>query len=652
MGVNHNPQHATRIGLRLGRYAACREASALPKAAVAMVGAMFVSTALHAAETSSADFADLSLEQLSNIEVTSVSRQPERLSDAPASIFVITGEDIRRSGARSLPEALRLAPNLQVARTSANTYAISARGFNNSLGNKLLVLIDGRTVYTPLFSGVFWDAQDVMLEDVERIEVISGPGATLWGANAVNGVINVITRSARDTQGGLVALGGGNQDSAGAFRYGTKLESGGYARFYGNFLGRGTTQHADGSSVHDASDLGQVGFRADWSGAGGGFTLQGDAYNSVSDANAFGTTTLAGANLLARWNKKLSNSSEVTLQAYYDHTERSQPAVFADTMDIFDVELQHAFALGTMHKIVWGGGYRYAHDRVDNDLLVAFIPARKDLSWANVFAEDQIQLTRNVALTIGAKVETNVYTGAEFLPTLRLAWKPADNHLLWTAASRAVRAPARIDREFFFPGTPPFLINGGPDFESEVANVFEIGYRGQLANAFSYSITAFHTIWDKLRSGQPAPAVVQNMIHGTTDGIEAWASYQLTRSWRMSGGVSTVTKDLELRPGSTDPTGPSALGNDPRAQWMVRSLLNLTDKHEIDITFRHVSALPDPAVPEYTTVDLRFGWRPRPDLELSLTVNNVFEPSHAEFDAAAARSEYERNWFLKLLWRF
>jgi iron complex outermembrane receptor protein len=340
------------------------------------------------------------------------------------------------------------------------------------------------------------------------------------------------------------------------------------------------------------------------------------------------------------------------LQAYYDHTERSQPAVFADTMDIFDVELQHAFALGTMHKIVWGGGYRYAHDRVDNDLLVAFIPARKDLSWTNVFVEDQVHLARNVELTIGAKVETNVYTGAEFLPTLRLAWKPADNHLLWTAASRAVRAPARIDREFFFPGTPPFLINGGPDFESEVANVFEIGYRGQLANAFSYSITAFHTIWDKLRSGQPAPAVVQNMIHGTTDGIEAWASYQLTRSWRMSGGVSTVTKDLELRPGSTDPTGPSALGNDPRAQWMVRSLLNLTDRHELDITFRHVSALPDPAVPEYTTVDLRLGWRPRPDLEVSLTVNNVFEPSHAEFDAAAARSEYERNWFLKVLWRF
>jgi iron complex outermembrane recepter protein len=608
-----------------------------------------------ATELDISELTDLSLEQLSNIEITSVSRHAERLSDAPASVFVITGEDIRRSGATSLPEALRLAPNLMVARTSADTYAISARGFNNSLGNKLLVLIDGRIVYTPLFSGVFWDAQDVMLEDVERIEVISGPGATLWGANAVNGVINVITRSARDTQGGLLAAGGGNRDNGGAFRIGAPVGAGGHARFYGKLFARHDTERSNGTSAMDGSSLGQIGFRADWNGVHDEVMLQGNAYSGSSERVALGTPQLAGVNLVGRWKRKLGEDSDLTLQAYYDRTEREDPGVFSDTMDVFDFEFQHAIALGRMHHVVWGAGYRAAQDRTDPGVLFAFYPERRNLAWANLFIQDQIELAPRVELTLGAKAESNDYTDVEFLPTVRLAWKPTDDRLLWGAISRAVRAPSRIDREFYFfvPLNPPvYIIKGGPDFQSEIVDVFEVGYRAQPSSSISYSISTFYNIYDKLRSGQPAPAFVQNMIEGTTYGIEAWGSYQASSAWRLSAGVLALQKDLRLKPGSTDPVGPSALGNDPEEQWMLRSLLNITQRHELDVMIRHVSGLPDPTVPAYTAVDFRLGWRPDPRLELSLTVQNAFDPSHPEFDAAPTRSEYDRSYYLELIWRF
>ncbi|MCI3951985.1 MAG: hypothetical protein K0R53_1482, partial [Burkholderiales bacterium] len=329
-----------------------RQASkAFPALALLLVAAFPAQSAAPAR-----DLADLSLEELSNIEVTSVSRRAERLSDAPASIFVITREDIRRSGVTSLPEALRLAPNLQVARVNASSYAISARGFNNSIGNKLLVLIDGRTVYTPLFSGVFWDAQDVMLEDVERIEVISGPGATLWGSNAVNGVINVTTRPARDTQGALVSAGAGNLERGGAVRYGAALGGGGHVRLYGKYFDRDNTERADGSPVRDAWDKGQFGFRADWGGADRSFTLQGDAYRGELEQAAPGQIKLEGMNLLGRWNHHLGDGSNLRFQAYYDHTQRNQPGTFREELDIFDVELQHALKPLGAHALVWGGG--------------------------------------------------------------------------------------------------------------------------------------------------------------------------------------------------------------------------------------------------------------------------------------------------------
>ena len=370
--------------------------------------------------------ADLTLEELANIEVTSVSRRAERLSDAPASIYVITREDIRRAGVTTLPEALRLAPTLQVARVNATKYAISARGFNNAIGNKLLVLIDGRTVYTPLFSGVFWEQQDVMLEDVERIEVISGPGATLWGANAVNGVINVITRRSGDTQGALVSIGGGNLEQGASVRYGGKLGETGHFRLYGKKLGLQNTTRANGSSVPDGWESGQVGFRADWGQAENGFTLQGDAYSGKSELGivpgfVIPPLDVSGANLLARWTRQLSGGSDIRLQAYYDHTKRDDPLFFRPESDIFDIDFQHGIPLDR-HKLLWGGGYRHARDNVGPGLVFsAFVPASRRLNWTNLFVQDEIKLSETLQFTAGIKLERNDYTGWEYLPSMRLA---------------------------------------------------------------------------------------------------------------------------------------------------------------------------------------------------------------------------------------
>lgn len=610
------------------------------------------------AEIIASNLADLSLEQLSDIEVTSVSGRAERLSGAPASIFVITGEDIRRSGANTIPEALRLAPNLQVARTSAGSYAISSRGFNNSIGNKLLVLIDGRTVYTPLFSGVFWDTQDVLLEDIERIEVISGPGATLWGANAVNGVINIITSPAKNTQGTMIGMGIGNREQSASARYGAKLGEDGHFRVYGKNYGVQNTKLENGTSRPDGWERAQVGFRADWGQARRNFTFQGDAYDGESEERQpGGPIAISGMNLLARWNEQLDSGSSFKLQAYYDRSERQDRTGFQGDADTFDIEFRHSIPVGS-HKVLWGAGYRQSRDNIPSTLpplSFVFTPVNRTLNWENIFVQDEISLSDAVDLTVGLKLESNDYTGWEYLPSARLAWKVSPQQLVWGAMSRAVRAPARLDRDFSLVFVfPPFnipIIKGGPYFESEIANVFEVGYRAQPTKEFSYSITAFHNMYEKLRSGQPPPAFIENKIEGTTNGIEGWATFQATPAWRLSGGFTTLHQHLGAIPGSTDPTGPSALGNDPDQQWMLRSTLNLTEQHEFDVMVRHVSSLPQPAVPDYTAVDARWGWRPSRTTEVSLVLQNLFDRDHPEFDAAGARSEYGRSIFLKLLWR-
>ena len=599
--------------------------------------------------------ADLSLEELAEVHVTSVSRQSERVADAPASVYVITHEDIRRSGVTSLPEALRLAPNLEVARTDPVQYAISARGFNNAVGNKLLVMIDGRTVYTPLFSGVFWDQQDVLLEDVDRIEVISGPGATLWGANAVNGVINIITRPAGETQGTFVAAGAGNLERNVAVRYGGPLGGSGSFRAYVKTTDLANTQTAAGADIRNGWDRSQLGFRADWNRDADRFTLQADVYEGESEDRgsvlnfAFGSIETGGHNVLGRWTRQLANSGELQVQSYFDHAERDDSLFFRPSADIFDVELTHSIP-HDKHNLLWGAGYRRSSDEINTGFVTTFIPRSADLEWASLFLQDRIPLNEHVEATLGLKLERNDYTGTESLPSARLAWKPSERQLVWTALSRAVRAPSRFDRDVFFPGTPPFLVIGGPNFISEVADVIDVGYRAEPTERLSYSVTAFLHDWHKLRSGTSLPVQLENKIAGTAEGVEAWANWRLTRTWQLGAGFNTLNLDLHLEPGSTDPVGVQneTLANDPDYQWLLRATASLPFGIELDLRARHAEELQNPAVPEYDAVDATLTWKMRKRLALAVTVQNLFDDTHAEYGPAATRSELERGLYVEV----
>jgi iron complex outermembrane receptor protein len=594
-----------------------------------------------------ADLGDLSLEDLGRIPVTSVTGRPQPVEEAAASIFVITAEDIRRSAATSLPEALRLAPNLQVARINANQYAISARGFNNAIGNKLLVMIDGRTVYSPLFSGVFWDAQQVMLEDVERIEVISGAGATLWGANAVNGVINVITRAAQDTQGLLVAGHAGASGNEASVRFGDRFDGGAW-RVYATQLDRSHTTLPSGNAIDDHQDRQQAGFRTDWRGAADTATVQGDLYQAGGDGQTSTSADMSGANLLARWHHDLADGANWQLQGWFDQSSRDEAIEIHDHVRTVDLQFDHVPALGKDHQLIWGLGYRYAIDETDPTALVAFIPGTRVLRWANIFAQEEYRASERLRLTGGAKVETNVYTRPEFLPTLRATYDLGDPGSLWVAASRGGRAPARLDRDFYFPAKPPYVIEGGPSFQSEVANVFEVGLRGQQAPGISYSVTAFHDQYQKLRAGQSAPTTVDNLAWGGISGVETWGNADLARDWRVSLGWMALRESLRASP-QAGADSVANLGDDPRQQWSIRSTSRLARTVDFDVTIRHVSSLPAPAVPAYSVADLRLEWRWMPSVNVSVLVQELGR-RHVEFDPSSS-ARFGPAAFIKLEWR-
>ncbi|MEA2342995.1 MAG: iron complex outerrane recepter protein [Thermoanaerobaculia bacterium] len=614
------------------------------------------------------ELANLDLKALMNLEITSVSRRAEPLSGAAASIFVITGDEIRRSGASNLPEALRLAPTLDVVQVNAGGYTVSARGLINSAANKLLVLIDGRSVYTPLFSGVFWDVQDVVLEDVDRIEVISGPGGTLWGTNAVNGVINIITRSAKNTHGGLLAAGGGTREEIGVLRYGGNLGGNGDYRVYGKYFDLGRTRTASGMVKDDAEHKSLAGLRGDWARGAGEFMLLATAYNgsegqpppgtiSITNVNlALGVISFSGANVTALWKRRLRNGSAIVVHGYFDRTERVVPPTFADRLNTFDLQFLYSGRLAGIHSYGWGAEYRYALDRVTNSPYVAFLPARLNQKWIALFAQDEIVFPKRLRLILGARSEHNDYTGNEFLPSMRLAWNVAADHILWTSASRTVRAPSRLDRDTFVPGQAPFLLTGGPDVVSEIANVYEVGYRGQPASSLTLSVTGFHSLYDRLRTQEIAASRTSlffgNGMKGTTSGVEAWASYQATPHWRLSAGFNGMTEHLQLKAGSNDVASLQQQGRDPKRSWRLRSSLDLPRQGEFDVIARGVSERSNPTVPAYSAVDLRYGWKPRPGMELSVTGQNLFGKSHGEFTDITTRTEIGRAVFVKLVKRF
>lgn len=592
--------------------------------------------------------ADLSLEQLSSIEVTSVGKRVQRLADVAGSVYVINQEDIRRSGATSLPEVLRLAPNLQVARADAAQYAITARGFASVLANKILVLIDGRTVYSPLFSGVFWEVEDVVLEDIDRIEVLSGAGGTLYGSNAVNGVINVITRSAAETSGTLLKLQGGNQERVAAARVGAGTATGLPWRLYAKRYEHDATVLAAGGSTRDAMERSQAGFRADRALGADQLTLQGDLYDGQVD-QPNGPRDFSGANLLGRWTRDHGPGRRTQLQAYFDRTERRQPGSVDDRLDTLDVELQQTSRPAGSHELLWGAGYRWQHDRVDNlaPAALRFAPAERRMRLWNLFAQDEFGVAAGVRLTLGVKAEHNTYTGLEWLPTARLAWQAAPGHLVWASASRAVRTPSRIDRDV----VTPALALGGADFDSEVAKVYELGYRAQPHASLSWSITAFHHDFERLRSVdvRPGGLAFGNSHRGHLDGVEAWGSWRFADPWRLQAGYAHQRLRLGAVPGSTVlPASANQLGNDPRNRARLSLGWEPAPQMELDLSVRYVGALPAPQLPAYTAVDLRWGWRLRRDLELSVTVRSLNDPRHPEW---ANRVEIPRSILAKAIWR-
>jgi iron complex outermembrane receptor protein len=611
---------------------------------------------------------DLSLEALAELPITSVSKRAEPLADAPTSVFVITAADIRRSGATSLPEALRLAPNLHVARVSAFEYTITARGFNSESANKLLVMIDGRSVYTALFSGVFWDVQDTLLEDIERIEVISGPGSTLWGVNAVNGVINVITRSSTQTGSALASASAGPSEARVSARVGTSAEALSW-RVFGTRRDLKDTRTEDGTRVTDAGHITHAGAQADLRRGNDRVMLQAAAYRGRREQPLpgsihidgvdidYGPISVSGAHVLGRWDRLLSGGGSVRLQAYVDHTERSVVPTFADRQDTFDLEFQHVPAPIGAHAIVWGLAWRQGDDDVRNSEYVAFLPGRLRQTWASAFVQDEVTLSSGLRLTVGARAGYNHYSGTEFMPTVRLAWKLSPQQLLWGAATRTVRAPSRLDHDTFVPGTPPFLLRGGPDVDSELANVLELGYRGQPAPGVTLSATAYQADYERLRTQEIDPsftfAYFGNGMEGRVSGFEAWGSWQATRRWRLHAGFNRLIQDLRLRPGSNDLTRVEATeGDNPAWWWTLRSSADISDTIEFDASLRQVAALPARDVPRYTSLDLRLGWRPQPGLTLSLGGLNLIGPGHAEFSDRATRSHWPRSWRAAVDWRF
>jgi len=611
--------------------------------------------------TSPAALKKLTLEQLMNLEVTSVSKRPEKLSQAASAIQVITQDDIRRSGATNLPEALRLASNLEVAQVDSRQWAISARGFNNTTANKLLVLIDGRSVYTELYSGVFWDVQLVPLWDVERIEVISGPGATLWGANAVNGVINIITKRAEDAQGLYVAGGGGTELAGfGGARYGGTVDSSIHYRIYGTAFSRNQTDSADGQRSTDDWHMGQGGFRLDWDQSNATqLSLQGDLYNTQSAQPNASDLTANGSNLTASGSHVFSPTSDARVQLYYDHTYRDIPGALTDDLDTYDIDFQHHFLLGRRHDVVWGVGYRLVKDTVGNGAALAFLPARVQLQWFSGFAQDEVALIPDrLHLTLGTKVDHNDYTGVEVQPSGRVSWTPSRGGVLWGAVSRAVREPSRIDRDLFSPAQPPYLLEGGPSFVSEDLLAYELGYRAEVHQTVSVSVSTFHNSYDNIRSEAmanpptPLPIVITNGLQGTSYGVELTADYRVTDAWRLRAGYTEMRVHLEPKPGSTDTTGEGGEAADPDRWLSLRSSLNLPAHLKLDADGRYVGGIADEQVPAYAELDLRLAWQPTARLEMSIVGQNLLHPEHVEFGTLPSRNEIPRSVYGRVEWQF
>ncbi len=584
----------------------------------------------------------LSLQDLANIEVTSVSKAPEGLQRASASIYVITHEDIVRSGATRLMDALRLAPNLLITQTSSSNYVISARGFGGNpqaqnFSNKLLMLIDGRSVYTPLYSGIYSDAQDVMLEDVDRIEVISGPGSTLWGANAMNGVINVITRASYLTQGTFIDAAAGNQDQDLSIRYGAGASGELAYRVYGAGFWRGAEEAADGGSAQDAWSKGQGGFRADWSSDSDSATFQGDIYRASEQEPMATDGSIMGADLLSRYHHR-TERTDLQVQAYFDQTERFGPdAGNSFVLHTYDIEIQQSIDLLPHQRLIWGAGERLNSYSIANIGELLFEPPARNLTLANLFVQDTVSLGRAFDLTVGFKMEDDPYWGWTPLPEVRATWALNEAVALWASASKAIRSPTPFDEDVLEKSGSTTALVGNRDFRPEQVKAYETGARIAATQAVSFSLVAFYNDYDDLRTienlipGQFLPLYWGNLMRGDTYGIEGWASWQATAWWRISPGFTALHEQLRFKPGSAGILGTTQAGDDPSSHADLASSMDLSHHLSLDATLRYVGALPDPSLPHYYELNGRLGWRATQSLELSINGLNLLHAHHYEY---------------------
>lgn len=623
---------------------------------------------------------ELSLEELMNVEVVTYSKSPQKWFDTPAAVFVITQEDIRRSGVTSIPEALRLAPGVEVYRVTSSQWVVGIRGFTSLTGRlspSLLVLIDGRSVYSPLFAGVFWEVQDLLLEDIERIEVIRGPGGTLWGANAVNGVINIITKHSKETQGGLATLGGGTEERTfGGVRYGGAVGERLHYRVYGKFFNRDALFHPTGEDFDDWR-MAQGGFRADLDlPERNTVTLQGDLYSGKAGQRTTVTTyqppasqvvdkdaDLSGGNLSLRFDHIQSERLDWTARFYYDRVSR-HTATFEDNEDTLDLELRNRFRPTAGHELIWGIGYRLISDHFIGNQTTFFDPPRRTDSLYSAFGQYQLTLIpERLFLTLGSKFEHNDYSGFEVQPSGRLLWKPSPNQALWGSIARAVRTPSRLEHDSSLTGltnpnsTPPTFIRltGEDDlFDSERVIAYEIGYRTQPMHRLSFDAAAFYNRYTHLLSLQPstpftesippdpdrliAPFFYENRVEGHTYGVELMSDWQVQEWWRVNVIYTLLKIDLNQASGSVDPFRIVAAteGTNPLHQAGLRSVMGLPGGWELDGFLRYVDRLPSQSIKQYYNLDLRVGWHPTKKVELALVGQNLLDNHHPEFSGGSA----------------
>src|ERR1700691_4292003 len=641
-------------------------------------------------QSGSALLKHLSLEQLGDVEVTTASKEPEQVWRTPAAIYVLTQEDIRRSGATMIPDVLRLVPGVEVSQVDSDHWSVGIRGFGAAFASKLLVLIDGRSVYTPLFAGVYWQVQATPLEDIERIEVIRGPGGTIWGANAVDGVINIITKSAKNTQGWMVALGGGNVDQGtGSFRYGGGNGQGFSYRIYGMGFTTGPEFHPDGTNFDDWR-MGQAGFRTDWDrGTRDTFTFQGDVYREISgeatqyalyspasqvfvDANAQYT----GGNLVARWKRVLSDRSDFQVQAYFDRTNHFEPQ-FGETRDTFDIDFLDHLTLPWQQNFLWGLGARVSPSNLIQTVpTINFLPNQLTDQVYSGFAQDEIPLfDTRIALTVGSKLEHNNYDGFQVQPSARLLWNRTPRQSFWASVTKAVRTPSRLDEDVQlteYAGTvnelPTYVrVDGNRQFRSEELIGYEAGFRTLATSHFYVDLAVFYNDYRDLYSFQvgtffiensPAPHAVlplltSNGIRGTTKGFEVAPDWKPVSWWELRPSYAHLEMDMEDGPGSNDPTNAANYaGASPRHEVTIQSFVKMPKKLEFDQSYRYISHLPAEAVNSYSTGDAHLRWQATSQLELSVVGQNSFQPEHSEFGGdPGPLIGIKRSVYAEITWR-